>query len=321
MIISPQRSNLPTKTDFWPLPRHNNRYHILPLQKCLVSIYLGCSFEYYLTLTLCLQLPECEGCRCLPSSSSQYLVSRDPSSPLRCWVSSSSPLAPELAPTLRHAVLRAVSCEVLPGREGPLLFSSPSSSAVLCHSFSLKDSRARGHRRQYALLVVSRERHHLAAHWPLLQARLGEVVRGLQAKAEARYEQDVRVLSDLKEKCDYLRDSTPSSRRRVSSKPSRSLREVTQDPRVAETLHQDLVSVLALAERCLKEQVLSGQPLRSSVRGPGAAPLAVAKAVQEQVATAEWRALLYRLLSGRPVQVSSYSFSPLHSYSCSSSPR
>merc|ERR1719167_873998 len=121
---------------------------------------------------------------------------------------------------------------------------------------------------------------------------------------------DCKSLAELKEKCDYVRETTTKSsssfsRRRASFKPARGLREVTQDEQVFEGMHRDLVTVLALAERCLKEQVLSGQPLLSSVRGSGSTPLAVVRDIMGQVSETACRLLLYRLLSGQSIQVHS----------------
>ena len=252
---------------------------------------------------------DCDGCRSL-SGFQSFLISKenDESCPnSRTWVSSQAPLAPKLVSMVRHAVLRAISCEVIPAKEGPVLFSSASSS-VLSHAFSLRDSRARGSRRQYAILLLSKERHPLVQHWAVLQARVQDIITSLQKKAEGKYEMDCKSLAELKEKCDYVREpptkSTKSfSRRRASFKPARGLREVTQDEQVFEGMHQDLVTVLALAERCLKEQVLSGQPLLSSVRGSGTTPLAVVRDIMGQVPEMGCRLLLYRLLSGQSIQV------------------
>jgi len=254
---------------------------------------------------------DCDGCRSL-SGLQNFLISKE-SDESRTWVSSQAPLAPELASMVKHAVLRAISCEVIPAKEGPLLFSSASSS-VLSHAFSLRDSRARGCRRQYAILLLSKERHPLIQHWAVLQERVQDIITSLQKKAEGKYEMDCKSLAELKEKCDYVRETTTTSstsskssfsRRRASSKPARGLREVTQDEQVFEGMHQDLVTVLALAERCLAEQVLSGQPLLSSVRGSGTTPLAVVRDIMSQVPEMGCRLLLYRLLSGQTIQVQS----------------
>jgi len=256
---------------------------------------------------------DCDGCRSL-SGFQSFLISKenDESCPnSRTWVSSQAPLAPKLVSMVRHAVLRAISCEVIPAKEGPVLFSSASSS-VLSHAFSLRDSRARGSRRQYAILLLSKERHPLVQHWAVLQARVQDIITSLQKKAEGKYEMDCKSLAELKENCDYVREtntttksSSSFSRRRASFKPARGLREVTQDEQVFEGMHQDLVTVLALAERCLKEQVLSGQPLLSSVRGSGTTPLAVVRDIMGQVPEMGCRLLLYRLLSGQSIQVHS----------------
>ena len=254
---------------------------------------------------------DCDGCRSLLGPQ-HFLISKEQdetSTTSRTWASSQAPLAPELATMVRHAVLRAISCEVIPSQEGPVLFSSASSS-VLSHTFSLRDSRARGCRRQYAILLLSKERHPLVQHWAVLQDRVQDIISSLQKKAEMKYETDCKLLAELKEKCDYVREPTNSnqssssfSRRRASSKPARGLREVTQDEQVFEGMHRDLVTVLALAERCLKEQVLSGQPLLSSVRGSGSTPLAVVRDIMGQVSETACRVLLYRLLSGQTIQV------------------
>ena len=254
---------------------------------------------------------DCDGCRSLLGPQ-HFLISKEQdeiSTTGRTWASSQAPLAPELATMVRHAVLRAISCEVIPSKEGPVLFSSASSS-VLSHTFSLRDSRARGCRRQYAILLLSKERHPLVQHWAVLQERVQDIISSLQKKAELKYETDCKLLVELNKKCDYVREPTNSnqssssfSRRRASSKPARGLREVTQDEQVFEGMHRDLVTVLALAERCLKEQVLSGQPLLSSVRGSGSTPLAVVRDIMGQVSETACRVLLYRLLSGQTIQV------------------
>ena len=209
---------------------------------------------------------DCDGCQSL-SGHQNFLISKEKdesSSSSRTWVSSQAPLAPELASLVRHAVLRAISCEVIPAKEGPVLFSSTSSS-VLSHAFSLRDSRARGCRRQYAILLLSKERHPLVQHWAVLQERVHDIIISMQKKAEGKYEMDCKSLAELKEKCEYVRETDPTSsnstrssfsRRRASFKPARGLREVTQDEQVFEGMHQDFVTVLALAERCLKEQVI-----------------------------------------------------------------
>jgi len=251
---------------------------------------------------------DCDGCQSL-SGLQNFLISKEKDE-RRTWVSSQAPLAPELAPMVRHAVLRAISCEVIPAKEGPVLFSSAVSS-VLSHAFSLRDSRARGSRRQYAILLLSKERHPLVQHWAVLQERVQDIITSLKKKAEGKYEMDCKSLAELKEKCDYVREvnttmsSSSFSRRRASFKPTRGLREVTQNEQVFEGIHQDLVAVLALAERCLKEQVLSGQPLLSSVRGSGRTPLDVVRDIMGQVAEMSCRLLLYRLLSGQTIQVNS----------------
>jgi hypothetical protein len=47
-----------------------------------------------------------------------------------------------------HLIL-SLSCEICPGREGPIFFGEDANGYVLSHTFFLKDSQARGLQRWY----------------------------------------------------------------------------------------------------------------------------------------------------------------------------
>ena len=68
-------------------------------------------------------------------------------------------------PAAAQAAVRALSCEVTPGRAGPLAFELEGGRAALSYGFFLQDSRARGQQRWYALKVLSDEVRGLVAAW------------------------------------------------------------------------------------------------------------------------------------------------------------
>jgi len=184
-----------------------------------------------------------------------------------------------------------------------VLFSSSSSSSVLSYSFSLRDFLARGYRRQFSLLLISKERQPLVVQWPKLQDRLGSIVKNLQAKADIQYSTDCHAYNDG-ECSTYLRQDKHTYKRRGDSKPVRNLKELTQDPEVFESLHQDLVTLLGWAEQSLKEAVVTGQRLRSSVRSQESS-LVVVRTVRDCLEAREWHTVLYLLLAGKSLQIRS----------------
>jgi len=66
------------------------------------------------------------------------------------YVSTHYPRRSELFSTVRRACVRSLSCEVCPGREGPLLFGDEEHGYVFSYAFFLKDHEARGMQRWYA---------------------------------------------------------------------------------------------------------------------------------------------------------------------------
>ena len=48
----------------------------------------------------------------------------------------------------------SLSCEVCPGREGPIMFGDEASGYVFSHTFFLKDTQSRGFQRWYAWIYL-----------------------------------------------------------------------------------------------------------------------------------------------------------------------
>jgi len=257
-------------------------------------------------------LPGCPGCWSLGGEDGRkYLLSREEGVPgvggsRRCLVSSQEVLGHQLQPLLRHAVIRAISCENCPSKEGTFLFSDPSVSTALAHNFFLRDSRARGFQRYYSIVVLARDQEHLVRNWTRLSSEVCEsVINSLKLKTREKFESETKSLLDLKDRCEVQKEST-SSQRRGSSRPARNLRELSADPEIFAFLHGAFSHLICLVENGLRETVLSGQPMRSSVTFPlGSLPLLLS--LLSQLGSASFKVLLLLLLSGERLQVISSS--------------
>ena len=71
------------------------------------------------------------------------------------FVTTSSPLAPQIYASLRQASIRTLSCEQLPRGVacGPLFFGDPATGYVIAYKFRLPDPLARGQQRYYAFMA------------------------------------------------------------------------------------------------------------------------------------------------------------------------
>jgi len=72
------------------------------------------------------------------------------------YITTRSLTSPVADTTLRKSIVRALSYETLPrnAASGPLLFGDDTTGYTLAYVFRLSDSRARGHRRTYALVAL-----------------------------------------------------------------------------------------------------------------------------------------------------------------------
>lgn len=100
----------------------------------------------------------------------------------RAYLSTYRPLCSELYSTLRQACVRSLSCEVAPGREGPVLFGDDHQGHVYSYNFSLPDPQARGFQRWYSILLISADQHHLINSWHFLATHFRDLVSRLLAK-------------------------------------------------------------------------------------------------------------------------------------------
>ncbi|KAL0172441.1 hypothetical protein M9458_032752, partial [Cirrhinus mrigala] len=116
----------------------------------------------------------CEGCRSLPAVDSETGIR---------YLSHQHPRQPQLFSVVRQACVRSLSCEVCPGREGPIFFGDEQHGFVFSHTFFIKDSLARGFQRWYSIVVVAMDRIYLINSWPFLLRHLRLTIQSLQNTA------------------------------------------------------------------------------------------------------------------------------------------
>lgn len=130
-------------------------------------------------------LSACAMCRSLGDGA--MLVSSDGGADASTqFVSRRFPDEPTAYARVRTACVRALSCEICPGREGPILFGDDDCTS-LAYAFRLRDSEARGFARWYSLILLSCDAYHLAACHATLAHHMRAIVRQLKQRAMARF--------------------------------------------------------------------------------------------------------------------------------------
>ena len=231
---------------------------------------------------------DCERCSSLSTTRSLLTSSHH----CQTFLSTQSGARPELQALVRTAAIRALSCEVSQAREGPLLFADPTVSTVLANNFFLKDSGARGFQRYYSIMVLSRERELLLSNFERIIHQLNLVIEPLKNSALNKYNSEIR------------QEKTYTKPKRTSISAARSLTELT-DVNIYENLHRDFSLLLVDIAQRVKEELVTGQLMKSSVTSSPPASLALLCSLQQQLGGPGWRGVLHCVLAGRPLHLAS----------------
>eukprot|EP00058_Branchiostoma_floridae_P010238 XP_002595726.1 hypothetical protein BRAFLDRAFT_113576 [Branchiostoma floridae] len=202
---------------------------------------------------------EPQACRSVPSGHPGF-VSKDPDTKIS-YVSSQYPEHPQLFSIVRQACVRSLSCEVCPGREGPIFFGDDHWGHVFSHTFFIKDSQARGFQRWYSIIVVMMDKIYLINSWPFLVKHIGEIISKLQDKAIKVYDQEQ---NQCPERARRMNESfmAPGDffRRQRGGDHFRPLVTLTKDDGLFKWLHQWFVWVLKAGGNRMTEKLLEGPP-------------------------------------------------------------
>lgn len=201
----------------------------------------------------------CVACRSFPHSKPGY-ISNDDSARVT-YISSQYPLQTELYILVRQACIRSLSCEVCPGKEGPIYFGDEARGHVLSYTFFLRDVQARGFQRLYSIMVLMKDKMLLLNSWPFIVKHLKQIINNLQDNASKIYETEEskvshRALRSAAVMMDNFR------KQRVAGQP-RSLCEMVGEDGVWQQLHSSFTWLLKASGLRLQERLVEGPPISS----------------------------------------------------------
>eukprot|EP01137_Pigoraptor_chileana_P019076 Opistho-2@79592 len=217
----------------------------------------------------------CESCRSLAPGVPGFL-SNDHAAHIS-YISGQYPYNPDLYSAVRQACVRSLSCEVCPGREGPMLFGDDKNGFVFSYAFFIRDTQARGSQRWYSICLLMSDRVHLVNSWPFLAGSIRLVVDDLQAKANVTFQSDnaARNTNGRHGASGMAGGSNSGSNsginsggqfnlppdqmwRRRGNRTLRSLADLTSDARLFANLHASFAWVLRTCASRLFEKQIEG---------------------------------------------------------------
>ncbi|XP_072316804.1 folliculin [Eucyclogobius newberryi] len=203
----------------------------------------------------------CEGCRSLPASHPGF-VSIDDETGIR-FLSHQHPRQSQLFSVVRQACVRSLSCEVCPGREGPIFFGDEQHGFVFSHTFFIKDSLARGFQRWYSIVMVAMDRIYLINSWPFLLRHLKLTIQSLQSTALKVFDSEQGVCPQRAVRINSV--FSPVFPHQRSGNSARSLTSLTQHPNLWASLHSSFSWLLKACGSRLTEKLLEGAPTEDTL--------------------------------------------------------
>ncbi|XP_045426215.1 folliculin isoform X2 [Lemur catta] len=202
----------------------------------------------------------CEGCRSLAAGHPGY-ISHDKETSIK-YVSHQHPNHPQLFSIVRQACVRSLSCEVCPGREGPIFFGDEQHGFVFSHTFFIKDSLARGFQRWYSIITIMMDRIYLINSWPFLLGKVRGVIDELQGKALKVFEAEQFGCPQRAQRMNTA--FTPFLHQR-NGNAARSLTSLTSDDNLWACLHTSFAWLLKACGSRLTEKLLEGAPTEDTL--------------------------------------------------------
>ncbi|EMP33078.1 Folliculin [Chelonia mydas] len=201
-----------------------------------------------------------KGCRSLAAGHPGY-VSHDTETSIK-YVSHQHPNHPQLFSIVRQACVRSLSCEVCPGREGPIFFGDEQHGFVFSHTFFIKDSLARGFQRWYSIITIMMDRIYLINSWPFLLGKIRGIIDELQGKALKVFEAEQYGCPQRAQRMNTA--FTPFLHQR-NGNAARSLTSLTNDENLWACLHTSFAWLLKACGSRLTEKLLEGAPTEDTL--------------------------------------------------------
>ncbi|NWZ18433.1 FLCN protein, partial [Asarcornis scutulata] len=200
------------------------------------------------------------GCRSLAGGHPGF-VSHDKETSIK-YVSHQHPNHPQLFSIVRQACVRSLSCEVCPGREGPIFFGDEQHGFVFSHTFFIKDSLARGFQRWYSIITIMMDRIYLINSWPFLLGKIRGIIDELQGKALKVFEAEQYGCPQRAQRMNTA--FTPFLHQR-NGNAARSLTSLTNDENLWACLHTSFAWLLKACGSRLTEKLLEGAPTEDTL--------------------------------------------------------
>uniref|UniRef100_A0A673ASF2 Folliculin n=1 Tax=Sphaeramia orbicularis TaxID=375764 RepID=A0A673ASF2_9TELE len=173
------------------------------------------------------------GCRSLPASHPGF-VSIDDETGIR-FLSHQHPRQPQLFSVVRQACVRSLSCEVCPGREGPIFFGDEQ-HGLCSHTPSLSKTAGQRFQRWYSIVMVAMDRIYLINSWPFLLRHLRLTIQSLQSTALKVFDSEQGVCPQRAVRMNSVFSPAVFPHQR-SGNAARSLTSLTQHPNLWASLH------------------------------------------------------------------------------------
>lgn len=246
----------------------------------------------------------CSACSSIGSNST--IISKEPNGIIFC--SRESLPNVDANKILKHAAIRSLSCEVSLRQEGGIIYFGDTNDAhILSLTFQLKDSKARGLKRWFSIIVLMRDKMFLLNVMPFLTEHLESTVKELQLLADGVYEKDQMVCSQR-----ALRLQTG----KTEFDSPRSLVQLTGDINVFKNLHQTFTWILHTGATIYKESFDTSQQLLSNLKSDDCRELSndrnfllsengeiSVRRYREALGNDNFRKLLFCMLTGKQVIV------------------
>ncbi|XP_034831279.1 folliculin [Maniola hyperantus] len=191
---------------------------------------------------------QCSGCTSVGPDT--VFVSRDDNGIIFC--SRESVPNNDVTAFLRQAALRSITCEVSWSKEGGVVYFSDTQGHVLSLMFPVKDTRARGLKRLFSVVVLMKDKMLLLNITPVLSEHMQKIAHELQQLADLVYENEQSICSQR-----ALRLKTG----RNDFGQSRSLIQLTGDEDIFKKLHSHFTWMLRTGGVTYSETLYTSQDL------------------------------------------------------------
>uniref|UniRef100_H2YJQ8 Folliculin n=1 Tax=Ciona savignyi TaxID=51511 RepID=H2YJQ8_CIOSA len=209
----------------------------------------------------------CQACRSLPESDKGFISCDDENG--MNFISTQHPHNPEVFRLVRQACVRSLSCEVCPGREGPIMFGDDKHGYVISYTFYVQDNLARGLKRWYSIICIMTDRVFLIQSWPFLVGCIQKIIKYMQRCADAIYKIESSEAPQYRSK--YTPRSghvvTPHNFRqhRGDNSNARALIQLTGNPDLYPYLHTAFTWVMQACRKRFKEKIVEGPKLDDEI--------------------------------------------------------